>query len=1069
MKPFRTVTARLALALSILALMVLAKLPCAYADDSKVVPPEFKKLKFRSIGPAAGGRVCRALGLPGDPRVYYAATASGGVWKSTDAGIRWKPIFDDQPCASIGSIAVATSNPNVVFVGTGEANIRGNVQRGAGIFKSTDAGKTWKHVWKQEGQIGAMIVHPGNPDVAFAAVLGHAFGPNLERGIFRTNDGGKTWKNVLAKNAETGASDVCFDPSNPSILFAGLWQTRRRPWELTSGGPGSGLYTSRDGGDTWKQLAKKGLPEGIWGKVGVAVAPSDGRRVYALIEADKGGLFRSDDGGEKWTLINAGHFLRQRAWYYTTLTIDPKNPDVIWVPQVRLLKSIDGGKTFKKVAGAHHGDHHDIWIDPKNPRRIIDSNDGGVDVTVDGGESWFAPRLPICQFYHVSADTRNPYHVMGNMQDLGSAAGPSNSLNSGGIAFGDWYAVGGGETGFAVPDPSDPDIVYSGEYGGYISRYSHRTRQARNVSIFPFNPSGHGAEDLRYRFQWTAPIAISPHDSKVIYHAANVLFKSSDAGQHWSPISPDLTRNDKSKQKWSGGPITGDNTGAEAYCTIFAIAESPKEKGLLWAGSDDGLVHLSRDGGKSWTDVTKNMTGMPEWGTVTCIEPSHFEGGTAYVVVDAHRLDVMKPFLFKTDDYGKSWSRLSDNLRPGDEYLFVVREDPKRKGLLYAGSERGVFFSLNDGAKWERLKLNLPTAAVVDLVVKNNDLVLGTSGRSLWIFDDLTPIRDSTWRAAEAAATILPVQPAIRWRMASPVYGMKDRYAGSNPANGVSINYFLKTKPKGDVALEIRDAEGTLVNTLSSKKVPDEVAKDDPDAPADASKKTVLTKDAGMNRATWNLQYAGAAKIKNAKIDSGEPDFGPLALPGTYTLSLIVDGKTSAAKATVLPDPRVRAPEAALKEQLAMALKIRADISHLAAMVEQIRTIRAQIASRNQLLKDDPKARPLIPLGEELVKKLDALEAKLHNPKAEVFYDILAQKGGAQLYSQLGYLFETLKDSDGAPTQGLRSTYAGEKKKLSAYEAELRKLVTDDLGRLNTKAREMALPAVIVPGLSGMK
>jgi photosystem II stability/assembly factor-like uncharacterized protein len=1037
----------------------------ALAGDVPIIPPEYKPLKLRSIGPAAGGRVCRAVGVPGDWRTYYAATASGGVWKSTDGGIRWKPIFDDQPCATIGSIAVAPSNPNVIYVGTGEANIRGNVQRGAGIFKSTDAGKTWSHVWKQEGQIGTMMVHPGNPDVAFAAVLGHAFGPNPERGVYRTSDGGKTWKNVLLKNPDTGGSDVCFDPSNPSILFAGLWQTRRRPWELTSGGPGSGLYTSRDGGDTWKQLTKKGLPEGIWGKVGVAVAPSDGRKVYALIEADKGGLFRSDDGGENWKLASGGHFLRQRAWYYTTLTVDPKNPEVVWAPQVRLLKSIDGGKTFKKVAGAHHGDHHDIWIDPKDPRRMIDSNDGGVDVTIDGGETWFAPRLPISQFYHVAADNRTPYYVMGNMQDLGSAAGPSNSLHRGGITFGDWYAVGGGETGFAVPDPADPNIVYSGEYGGYITRYSHRTGQARNVGIYPTNPSGHAAEDLRYRFQWTAPIAVSPHDSRVIYHAANVLFKSSDGGRHWSPISPDLTRNDKSKQKWSGGPITGDNTGAEVYGTIFAIAESPKEKGVLWAGSDDGLVHVSRDGGGSWANVTGNMPGLPEWGTVTCIEPSPFAAGTAYVVVDPHRLDIMKPFLFKTDNFGKSWIRLSDNLRPGDEYLLAVREDPKRKGFLYLGAERGIFFSLNDGAKWDRLKLNLPTVAVVDLVVKNNDLVVGTSGRSLWIFDDLTPIRDSAWRSAGETAVLLPVQPATRWRLTAPVYGVKDRYAGSNPKIGAFIHYYLKAKPRNPIGLEIRDAEGGLIISLTSKKEPEETAKDDPDAPSEPSKKTVLTAEPGMNRVVWDLQYAGAAKIKNAKIDSGEPDFGPLALPGTYTVSLTVDGKTTTGKATVLPDPRVRLKSAELQEQLELALAIRADIVHLTGMVEKIRAVRTQIAAKNQLLKGNSGAASLVKQGEELIKKLDALEGKLHNPRAEVFYDILAQKGGAQLYSQLGFLFEGLKDSDGAPTQGMREVYAEEKKKLTAYGVQLKRLMDGDLAKLNKKASELMIPNFIVPSI----
>ncbi|HET9226765.1 MAG TPA: glycosyl hydrolase, partial [Thermoanaerobaculia bacterium] len=616
-------------------------------------------LKYRAIGPAWGGRVSRAQGVPGDPLIYYAATASGGVWKSSDGGFNWRPVFDEQPISSIGSIAVAPFDPNVVYVGSGEANIRGNVAAGNGIYKSTDAGKTWTHVWKQEGQIGTMAVHPRNPDIAFAAVLGHAFGPNPERGIYRTRNGGRTWEQVLKKDQDTGASDVAIDPSNPNVVFAGLWQARRRPWEMTSGGPGSGLWVSRDGGDNWTQLkaGEKGLPEGIWGKIGVAVAPSDGRRVYALIEAEKGGLFRSDDGGESWSLATRSRELRQRAWYYTTVTVNPGNPDEVWVPNVPMLKSIDGGKTFKQLSLAH-GDHHDLWIDPKNPKRMIGATDGGVDVSIDGGESWNAAVLPLGQFYHITVDNRVPFRVSGALQDIGTAQGPSNSLNARGITNADWYGVGGGEAGWVESDPSDPNIVYAGEYLGIMTRYDHRTGEARNVSAWPDNPSGWAGKDMVYRFQWTAPIHISPHDPKTVYHGANVLFRTRDGGQSWEVISPDLTRDDESKQQWSGGPITGDNTGVETYCTIFVVAESPKEKGLIWAGSDDGLVHLTRDGGGKWENLTKNIPGIPDWGTVSMIEPSRFDAGTAYLVVDAHRLDDMRPYLWKTSDYGKSWKRL---------------------------------------------------------------------------------------------------------------------------------------------------------------------------------------------------------------------------------------------------------------------------------------------------------------------------------------------------------------------------------------------------------------------------
>ena len=1037
--------------------------PSSQAESEKNLgstPREFKALKYRLIGPAAGGRVARAAGVPGDPATYYAATASGGVWKSTDAGATWKPIFDDQSISSIGSIAVSPSNPSIIYVGSGEANIRGNVAAGNGIYKSSDAGKTWTHVWKQDGQIGRMIVHPENPDIAFAAVLGHAFGPNAARGVYRTTDGGKTWQQVLKKDDSTGASDVEMDSSNPLIVFAGLWQARRSPWELVSGGPGSGLYISRDGGETWKQLKGEGLPEGNWGKIGIAIAPSDPRRIYALIEAENGGLYRSDDGGTKWELANPSHALRQRAWYYTTLSVNPTNREDVWFPQVPMLHSIDGGKTLKYAKGLHHGDHHDVWIDPKNPKRMIAANDGGVDISTNGGDTWFAPPLPIGQFYHVSTDGRVPYHVAGAMQDLGTAQGPSESLR-GNIALSDWHDVGGGEAGYVVSDTSDPNIVYAGEYLGIITRYDHRTGESRNVSAWPENPSGHGGEDMKYRFQWTAPIAASPHDPKVIYHGAQVIFRTTNGGQRWDVISPDLTRNDKSKQKWSGGPITGDNTGVETYDTVFAIAESPVQKGLIWAGSDDGLVHVTRDGGQTWTNLTANMTGMPEWGTVNLIEPSPFDPSIAYVVVDAHRLDNMHPYLFKTTDYGQTWKRIDTRL-PQDVYLHAVREDPKKKGQLYLGTERGVMFSTDGGETWRDLKLNLPTVAVHDLVVKDDDLVVATHGRSLWILDDLRPIRDFSKEVVSSSLHLFPVADAIRWRRGPDAYG--SRAAGfPNPPRGASISYFLKEKPKGELKVEILDAQGTIVRTLSSiPREPDDSA--DNEDPEDL-KKAALEVEPGVHRASWDLAWQGATTIKGGKIDTGDPVIGPIAIPGPYTVRLTADGKTETTPVRIVADPRGDAPQADLEAQLANALRVRDDVSRLTLLVNNLRSVKEQLRSRAKALdarKSEPGVTDLLKTSDDVVRKADALEDRLHNPTAEVVYDILAMRGGTRLYSRLAPLQMWAIEAEGPPTHGMSQVLQAQEKELADLETETRNFIEEEVGTLNAAAAKLGLSFVIL-------
>ena len=1053
------------------ATLAFALLGCAVfpASTSAAVTPsvekpksEFGALKFRALGPAISGRVTRVAGVPGDPLTYFAAFAQGGVWKSVNGGRDWEPLFDEQPTNSIGSIAVAPSDPGVVYVGSGEANIRGNVALGSGIFKSIDGGKNWQQVWKGRGQIGTMAVHPKNPDIAFAAVFGSPFGPSRERGVYRTTDGGKSWQQVLFVDERTGASDVTLDPNNPRILFAGMWQALREPWHTTSGGPGSGLYRSADGGDTWQPLKEHGLPPGDWGKVGVRVAPSDSRIVYALIEALDGGLFRSEDGGEKWQHVSKARVIRQRAWYYSCLTIDPLNANVVWVPQVNLVRTIDAGKSWQSVKGPAHGDHHDVWIDPANPRRIIDGSDGGVALTQDGGASWTMPALPTPQFYNIDVDDRLPYHVGGTIQDWGTASGPSSTLrsgeNGGGPNLGDFYVAGGGEAGDFVYDRAEPGHIYAGEYSGYISDYQEGTGNFRNISFYPRDLSGWPAKDGKYRFQWTAPIAASPHDPSVLYHGANVLLRTTDRGANWEAISPDLTRNDVSKQQWSGGPITGDLTGVEVYDTIFSIAESPVAAGTIWVGTDDGLVQLTRDGGKNWRNVTPQK--LPAWGTVESIEPSHHDAGTVYVAVDARRLDDSRPYLFKSRDFGDHWEQLGKGLPP-DQHLFVAREDPADANLLYVGAERGVYFSRDGGASFRDLRNNLPAVNVADIEVKHDDLILGTR-RGIWILDDITALRAFTPEIKTRPAHLFAPRAAYRFRLDGRWDQGREGEANNGP-KGMTITYWLKEKPKNELKLEIFDAAGTLVRTLSSVLKPNRYAKDDPDEPKKEAE-PALTKDEGINRVQWDLRYEGAKRLAQAKIDSGRPDDGPMVPPGRYTQKLTVGGQTYTSAGDVLADPRSPVPPEELRRNIAFTLKARAAQDRLVDDIEEVRAIFAQTDDIAKRTAADPAAKELQADAAIVLKHCDTLEHRMHNPEAEVGYDILAgRQGGAKLYSQLATLFGDMQSSDYAETEGQLAQLTENLADLDAVESELGTLRRDDLARLEAQAKALELPHVILP------
>jgi photosystem II stability/assembly factor-like uncharacterized protein len=1022
--------------------------------DSKKDDERWGTLEYRQVGPTITGRVARVAGVAGDPLTYYAATAQGGVWKSINGGQDWAPIFDSEITQSIGSIAVAPSDPSVIYVGSGEANIRGNVAIGHGIFVSRDAGKTWQHAWKTKGQIGTMAVHPRDADIAFAAVLGSPFGPNADRGVYRTQDGGKTWHQVLKVDADTGASDVAIDPNRPAVIYAGMWQTRRQPWHLSTAGKGSGLYRSSDGGDTWDKVEHEGLPKGDWGKVGIAIAPSDSMRLYAMIEAKEGGLFRSDDGGDSWKLQNDHHALRQRSWYYSTLTIDPKNPDIVWMPQVPLLRSIDGGKTIQQVSGGAHGDNHDIWIDPADTRRLIVGNDGGMDISRDGGKSWYAPSLPLAQLYNIDVDNRVPYHVGGTMQDMGTFSGSPSPRFDGGNTVANWSYVGGGEAGDFLYDRAKIGEIYAGEYSGYISHYVEGSGEYRNITAYPANNSGHGAEDLKIRFQWTAPIAASPHDTGTIYHGANVLLRSSDQGNTWAAISPDLTRNDKSKQKWSGGPITGDNTGVEIYDTIFSIAESPVTKGMIWVGSDDGLIHVTRDGGGSWSNVTSKT--WPEWATVEAIEPSRRDAAVAYAVIDGHRINDFRPYLFVTRDFGKNWKRIVEGL-PDDMQVFVVREDEQQSGLLYLGGERGVFVSRNDGAHWEPLQLNLPPVAVVDIEAKHDDLILGTRGRSVWILDDVSALRALDEAARTKDLQLFAAKPALRLRknLRWDSQGKID-----DAPYGAQISYWLKEKSETPLTLEIRDSQGNLVRTLSSIAKPARWPEDDADEPTKPPKPE-LTLAAGLQRAVWDLSYEGARIPVGAKVDAGDPEQGAPVLPGVYTLRLLHGDQIAEGKVEVRIDPEETASLADLSAALEFQMTLRDALNRNADAIDLVRAAREQAADLIKRLKDTQPE--IVKAAQATVDRSDAIEAKLHNPNAKVVYDILAFEGGAQLYSQISPLYAFALQSDRPPPQGQRERWAELQPQLDALLADIEALKQNEISALETALANAKIPRLILP------
>jgi photosystem II stability/assembly factor-like uncharacterized protein len=1025
------------------------------ATDTENEDPQFKGMKYRLVGPFRGGRSLTAAGIAGDPNIYYFGSTGGGVWKSTDGAMTWAAVFDKQTVASIGSLAVAPSDPNVVYVGTGEACIRGNISHGDGIFKTVDGGKTWKNVGLRDSRaIGKVIVDPTNADIVYVAALGHPFGPNTERGIFRTTDGGKTWEKVLYKDENTGGIDIAFDPRNSHILFASLWEARRTPWGLSSGGPGSGLYRSNDNGSTWKRLEEHGLPKGPYGRIGIAVA-ANSDRVYALIEAPEGGLYRSDDGGETWQLLNSNRAFWQRAWYYMHIIADPQSADVVYVANVDFYKSTDGGYSFNKVK-VPHGDNHGMWIDPKDPKRMMVSNDGGVTVSLDGGKNWTRQdNQPTGQFYHVITDTRTPYYLYGSQQDLGSVAIASHSDDVA-IERSDWYPVGGGEAGYIAPYPPDPNIVYAGEYEGVITRFDKRNGQTKDIATQPEISDGGGAAQLEHRFQWTAPILVSPHDPNTLYHAGERLFKTSDGGMHWDAISPDLTRNDKSKQQVSGGPIDKDDSGTEYYDTIFAVAESPQVKGLIWVGTDDGLVHITRDGGKNWTNITPKD--LPEESRISQIDASPHDAGTAYVAVDRHQSDDLHPYIYKTNDYGKTWVKITKGI-PENTFARTVREDSKKRGLLYAGTESGVYVSFNDGGDWRALQLNLPTTPIHDLVVKNDDLVVATHGRAFWILDDVSPLRQYSDEIAKRDVHLYTPATAMRFQNSSEE-PPKPVLVGQNPPAGALIYYFLKQKPKGETTIEILDSSGSVIRKYSSNKTEE---LEEPLTPEDKKPEKQVKAEAGLNRFVWDLRYAGSNRVPDYYLweykDGGR---GPLALPGKYQVRLTVGGKTQTAAFEVAMDPRVNVAQADLQKQFDLLIQVRDELNRVYDTVNQIQDVRAQMDGLRKRLPDNATVKPMLTAAVELDKNLLAVRDDLIQMNIRSNEDSLAypQRVDSKLS---GLAMAVGVGTDSAPTEAEYQVFDKLKKRADISIAHWAEIQKTELADFQKMMAGQNIQAIVVP------
>lgn len=989
------------------AVLTLASVPLQPAFAQKAPPEQVaSQLRWRLVGPARGGRSVACAGSKARPNEYYFGATGGGIWKTEDGGVEWNCVSDGfLGTASVGALAVAADNPDLVYAGTGEKDIRGNISHGDGMYKTTDGGKTWSSIGLKETQtISRIVIDPRDSNTLYVAALGHIYGPNKERGLYKSVDAGATWKQILFESDRAGAIDVEIDPFRPDTVYCATWEAWRTPYTLNSGGPGSKVWKSTDGGQTWKNLSRMpGMPEGTLGKIGLSPSPVKPGRVWAIVEAHEGGLFVSDDGGSTWRRTSSDRNYRQRAWYYTHVIADPADAETVYVLNVSMGKSTDGGKTFRGMV-AGHSDHHDLWIAPDNPRRMISSNDGGAAVTTDGGASWSEQDYPTAQFYHVSTDNSWPYRILGAQQDNSTIRILSTARPRGrSTAPNDWTSTAGGESGYVVAKPDDPDVVFGGSYGGELEMLNHRTNQRRSVNAWPDLAMGRPAVDLDERFQWTFPIVFSPHDPNMLYCSSQHIFKSLNGGETWTKISPDLTRNDPRTLQSSGGPITKDNTSVEYYGTVFTLAESPVRPGTLWAGSDDGLVHVSIDAGASWRKVTPK--GMPEWGLCSMIDASAHDAGTAYLAIDNHENDDYRPYIYRTYDYGKTWKKVVEGI-PEDDFIRVVREDPARPGLLFAGSERRVYVSFDAGEHWVSIQNNLPLTPVHDLVFKDGDVVAATHGRSFWVLDDVTPLRQ--------AGSLKPDSPFL--------FKPKDSYRPS----GISFAYFLPSDAES-MSVEVLDEEGIVVSRGSG----------------------ALDTGAGLHRQTVSPSYPGFRGFPGMILWGAGARSIP-APPGRYSIRLTVDGKTLTETARYHVNPNSTATEADARAQIAFARKVAARTQEANDAVVKIRAIKKKLSD---LKKGEAK---IDAAALDLSDKLSAIEEEIYQVRNQSGQDPLNYP--VKLNNRLGALLGEILSGDYRPNDQTYVVFAKLSDLLQVQLDALAKVLREDLGALNSvfKSRGMA-------------